>query len=212
MSDDLYQYMLKLMPTSRELFEVSEYTKSVPAGHMQSSPEQIKLFALLLKLLGAKRVIEIGVFTGYSALGIAQALPEDGLLYAFERDEAILEVAKSFWEKAGVSHKIKAIHGDAAKELQKMLDGDDRDAFDFAFIDANKRAQPLYFEQCLKLVRPGGLIVVDNVLWYGRVVDKERTDKITMSIRDLNQFLSEDPRIELTIIPVGDGIALCYVL
>ncbi len=230
---------------------------------MQSSPEQIKLFSLFIKLLGAKRAIEvslrppsgchssspfflscfasprgpfltsspprplalsllqIGVFTGYSALGIAQALPDDGVLYAFERDAEMLQVAKGFWREAGVSHKVVPVEGDAAEKLQAMVDGADMGAgvdqdpqapFDFAFIDANKRAQRGYFEQCLRLVRPGGLIVVDNVLWYGRVVDGERNDKITQSIRELNSFLSGDSRIDLTVLPVGDGIALCYKL
>ena len=159
--------------------------------------------------------MQVGVFTGYSALGIAQALPEEGVLYAFERDEEVLQVAKSFWNAAGVGHKIKGVLGDAAEELQKLVDvneGEEREVFDFAFIDANKRAQEKYFEQCLHLVRRGGLIVVDNVLWYGRVVDGERNDKITHSIRALNESLKDDPRIDLTVLPVGDGIAICHVV
>ena len=239
MSDVLYEYMLNLMPVSQELSEVSEYTRMIPAGHMQSSPEQIKLFALLIKVLGAKRAIEVsfsfrekvlfsisiytpptnaeplvsflkvGVFTGYSALGIAQALPEDGILYALERDEKILEVAKAFWIKAGVSHKIRAIQGDAVEEMKAIVAEEEEGSFDFAFIDANKRAQLSYYEQCLSLVRRGGIIVIDNVLWYGRVVDDGRNDKITIAIRELNQLLSEDRRIDLTVLPVGDGIAIC---
>jgi len=211
MTSDLYSYMVNLNDESPILGEISDYTTGLPAGHMKSSPEQVRLFALLLKMLRAQRAIEIGVFTGYSTVGIAQALPEDGVLYAFERDPEILKVAKGFCEKAGVAHKVKAIEGDAAVEVQRLVD-QGRSDFDFAFIDANKRAQKTYYEQCLKLVRPGGLVVVDNVLWYGRVVDSERNDKNTIAIRELNQYLREDDRIELTVLPVGDGIAICRKL
>ena len=160
------------------------------------------------------RAIEIGVFTGYSALGIAQALPGDGVLYAFERDPEVLEVAKAFWDKAGVGHKIRPVEGNAVEEIQRLLlgDGAEKEPFDFAFIDANKRAQMTYYEQCLELVRPGGLVIVDNVLWYGRVVDGERNDKITLAIRELNEHMKNDERVELTVLPVGDGIALCRKL
>lgn len=212
MTDSLYEYMIQLMPEPPALADVSDYTRQVEGGHMKSPREQVLLFQLLLRISRAQRALEIGVFTGYSALGIAQALPEDGTLLAFERDRAVLEVAKSFWEKAGVAHKIQAVEGDAAVMLGNLVAaGDSAGTFDFAFIDANKRKQREYYELCLDLVRPGGLIVVDNVLWYGRVVEEGRKDKITLSIRDLNDFLSRDDRIDLTVIPVGDGIAVCLV-
>ena len=215
MTDALYSYMQDLQHLPECLSELSDFTRQVPGAHMQSPPEQIKLFALLIELMGARRALEIGVFTGYSALGIALALPEDGELVACERDVATLAEAEAFWARAGVGHKIRAIAGDAAKTVPILLEeaaGGGRSTFDFAFIDANKRAYGLYFDLCLDLVRPGGLIVVDNVLWYGRVVDGQDTSKITQSIREFNHALKCDARIDLTVLPVGDGVALCRVL
>ncbi|KAJ9522099.1 hypothetical protein QJQ45_005183 [Haematococcus lacustris] len=186
-----------------------EETSRMQGYRMQITPEQGCLLGLLVELTGARRAVEVGVFTGYSSISIAQALPEDGHLLALDVDERTMAVARKYWELAGVAHKVEGVVGPAAMSLQDALQREGPNSYDFAFIDADKQGYDTYYEILLRLVRPGGLIVIDNVLWYGRVADPEETDKATMALKALNHKLLHDPRISLSIVPVGDGVALC---
>ncbi len=177
-------------------------------SRMQIAPEQGQFMALLVRLLGAKKTLEVGVFTGYSALVTALALPEDGKVIACDRDPRFTEMAKPYWEKAGVADKIDLRLAPALETLENLIANGERNSFDFAFIDADKRNYPNYYEQTLQLVRPGGLIAIDNVLWSGRVADPEDTDKRTVAIREFNQKLHQDSRIHLSVLAIADGLTL----
>ncbi|KAL3154743.1 hypothetical protein ABBQ38_011291 [Trebouxia sp. C0009 RCD-2024] len=182
-----------------------------PVGaRMQVSPEQAQFLAWLVKATRSTKTLELGVFTGYSALAVALALPLEGKLIACERDPRPLKLAQQAFEKAGVADKISIMEGPALTTLHNLLQQQDGpNTFDFAFIDADKRAYKEYFELCLQLVRPGGIIALDNVLWYGKVADPEIVDKRTAALRHLNTELLHDRRIVLSMVPIGDGIALC---
>ena len=159
--------------------------------------------------MGAKRIIELGVFTGYSSLAMALALPDDGCLIACDRDATAMAVAEEHWKQAGVSHKVTPTLGAALDALQGLLDAGEVESFDFAFVDADKRMYRQYYELLLKLVRRGGVIAIDNVLWYGKVADVEVNDKATVALRALNDFLITDERVAVNLAPIGDGIFLC---
>jgi len=193
------------------LAELREVTRrEVPVGfRMLVPPEQGAFMGWLVAALGVRRILELGVFTGYSSTVMALALPDDGKLVACDRDPRTMAIARQFWDKAGISHKIEEKLGQATDVLQELVDGTQEGTFDLAFIDADKRATAGYYEQCLRLVRPGGVVLVDNVLFRGRVADPNDTDKKVMALRDFNAQLLADERIHLTIIPVGDGMALC---
>eukprot|EP00191_Tetraselmis_sp_GSL018_P001786 CAMPEP_0177611028 /NCGR_PEP_ID=MMETSP0419_2-20121207/20202_1 /TAXON_ID=582737 /ORGANISM="Tetraselmis sp., Strain GSL018" /LENGTH=266 /DNA_ID=CAMNT_0019106589 /DNA_START=12 /DNA_END=812 /DNA_ORIENTATION=- len=156
---------------------------------------------------GVQRAIEIGVFTGYSSLAVALVLPETGELYACDKDETSMSVARRYWCEAGVSHKIKECVGEASDTLQRLLDAGQAGTFDMAFIDANKRGYIKYYELSHKLVRPGGLIIADNVLFYGKVGDPAATDRYTQALRDFNDHILRDDRVSLSMVPIGDGMA-----
>ena len=141
---------------------------------------------------------------------MARALHEHGELLACDVDERTMKVAREFWEKAGVSHKIREHVAPAAETLEKLVgDENQLEQYDLAFIDADKRGYKHYYEQCLRLVKPGGMILVDNLLWYGRVVDPANSDKATVALREFNDFLAEDDRVSFVIVPIGDGMSLC---
>jgi caffeoyl-CoA O-methyltransferase len=161
-----------------------------------------------VELIGARRTLEIGTFTGYSALAVALALPPDGRVIACDVSEEWTSVGRRYWEKAGVADKIDLRLGPAVETLQGLLANGQRDRFDFAFIDADKASYDAYYELCLQLVRPGGLIAVDNVLWSGKVADASITDADTEAIRRLNARLAKDERITLSLVPIGDGVTL----
>lgn len=209
MPDNVYKYLLQHTREPPILRQLRQETATMHGGHMQISPEQGQLLALLVELLGVRLAIEVGVFTGYSSLAVALALPADGQLYAFDRDPGTMAVAQRYWEAAGVAHKVLPKVAPALDSLQQLLDSGQAGRFDLAFIDANKRDYPRYYELCLQLVRPGGLIAVDNVLFYGKPADASITDKATVAIRDFNAALLRDERISLSIVPIGDGMALC---
>lgn len=179
---------------------------------MQVSPAQAQLLAMLVQILGAQQCIEVGVYTGYSSLAVALALPESGRLVACERDERCLEVAKRYYQCAGVAHKVDVKHALAVDSLRSLIDCGEASSYDFAFVDADKRMYEEYFELLLKLVRVGGLIVMDNVLWYGRVADPLVNDAKTISIRDFNKKLFEDKRVNISMVPIGDGMTICRKL
>ncbi|GBF94855.1 caffeoyl- O-methyltransferase [Raphidocelis subcapitata] len=209
MTDRLYTYLLAHTREPPILRRLREETAGMHGAQMQISPEQGQFMGLLTELLGVRRALEVGVFTGYSSLAVAMALPPDGRLVALDKDAKSMEVARRYWREAGVGHKVDSRLAPADESLAALLAEHGPGSFDFAFIDADKRAYPRYFEACLQLVRPGGLIAVDNVLFYGKVADEQVQDKATVALREFNSSVLSDPRVSLSIVPVGDGMALC---
>ena len=190
------------------LKELRQATSQLPMANMQISPEQGQFMALLVQLTGARKILEIGVFTGYSSLALALALPPQGRILGCEISVEYAAIARQFWQKAGVSEKIDVLLGPAVTSLEQLLANGEQESFDLAFIDANKSDYDQYYELSLQLVRPGGLILIDNVLWYGKVADETVQDRATQSIRNLNAKLHQDLRISLSLVPIGDGLTL----
>ena len=182
-------------------------TREHPHAGMQIGPEQGQLMALLVRLIGARRCIEVGVFTGYSALTVALALPADGYILACDVSDAYTRVGRPFWEAAGVADRIDLRLGPALGTLDACLAAGEAGRFDFAFIDADKAGYDAYYERCLQLLRPGGLIAIDNVLWGGSVA-RPASDDDTRALQALNGKLHRDERIDLAMLPVGDGLTL----
>ena len=183
-------------------------TAHLPDANMQIAPEQGMLLQLLVRLAGATRCLEIGTYTGYSALAVALALPKGGRVVCCDMNAEWTAIARRFWKKAGVSRRIELKLAAALGTLDALLRAGEAGRFDFAFIDADKENYLAYFERCLKLVRRGGLIAADNTLWYGRVADARVRDADTRAIRSFNRSLHRDRRIELALVPVGDGLTL----
>ena len=190
------------------LCRIREATANHPHVSCQIAAEQGQFMALLIRLMHARRTLEIGVFTGYSSTAVALALPDDGKITACDINADWTSTARRFWREAGVEHKIDLRLGPALETLDRLLAEGAAGSIDFAFIDADKANYDGYYERCLKLVRPGGLIAVDNVLWKGSVIDPNATDADTEAIRALNQKLHHDERIWLSMIPIGDGVTL----
>lgn len=190
------------------LAELREVTADLAQAQMQISPLQGQFMALLVKLTGARRCIEIGTFTGYSSLAVALALPDDGHITACDVSAEWTDVARRFWAKAGVADKIELRLAPAAETLQALLDDGQAECFDFAFIDADKSAYATYYELVLKLLRSGGLIAVDNTLWSGKVADAAISDTNTVALRAFNERVHADQRIDLSVLPIGDGLTL----
>ena len=206
--DRLYDYLIAhSAPEHPVLTALREETKKQPYAGMQIGADQGAFMALLVKLIGARRTIEVGVFTGYSALAVALALPEEGRVLACDISEAYTKIARTYWERAGVSGKITLVLAPADQTLQARLAAGEAGRYDFAFIDADKTGYDTYYESCLKLVRPGGLIAVDNVLWNGAVASKAR-DADTKALQAFNDKLRADDRIDLAMLSVGDGLTL----
>jgi predicted O-methyltransferase YrrM len=209
LTPDLQQYIadvsLRETPLQKELREI---TANMPQANMQIAAEQGQFMALMAKLIKAKNVIEVGVFTGYSSLAVALALPEDGNIVACDIDKEWTDIAQTFWAKAGVSHKIGLRLAPAIETLQQLINEGRSGEFDMAFIDADKISYADYFELCLELMRPGGIILIDNVLWDGAVVDTNDQTEDTVAIRSFNRSLHNDERIDLSMIPVADGLTL----
>jgi caffeoyl-CoA O-methyltransferase len=185
-----------------------EATRTHPHAGMQISPEQGQLMAFLVRLTGARRAIEVGVFTGYSALTVALALPEDGKLLACDISTEYTRVGQPFWQQAGVAHKIELVIAPALATLDRHLAAGEADSYDFAFIDADKTGYDAYVERCLRLLRSGGLMLIDNVLWNGAVARAAGGDADTAALQALNRKLHGDNRIDLVMLPVGDGLTL----
>lgn len=205
----LYEYLLSVsLREHPALAELRQATANHAMGQMQICPEQGQFMALLIQLTHAQRALEVGVFTGYSALAVALALPPTGRLVACDVSADYTAIAKKYWQRAGVADKIDLRLAPATDTLQQLIDAGETETFDFVFIDADKSNYVTYYEQALQLVRSGGLIAIDNVLWYGRVADVAVTDNRTQKIRALNQKLFCDERIDLSLLPVGDGLTL----
>lgn len=209
LSPDLYAYLqANSLREPQVLAQLRAETQTLPGAVMQIAPEQGQLMALLVQLLGAKRTIEVGVFTGYSSIAVALALPEEGRVLACDVDEKATAIAQRYWQAAGVANKIDFRLGPATDTLDQQLAAGQAGSFDFAFIDADKRNYPRYYEQCLELVRSGGLIAIDNVLWSGRVADPEDDDPRTEAIRAFNAKLHRDERVSISLVPIADGLTL----
>jgi caffeoyl-CoA O-methyltransferase len=208
LDDRLYGYVLahslREHPAQAALREA---TRTHPHAGMQIAPEQGQLMAMLARLTGARRAIEIGVFTGYSALAVALALPDDGTLLACDISDEYTRIGRPFWEQAGVAHKIDLKLARATKTLDRALEAGGAGTFDFAFIDADKTSYDAYYERCLQLVRTGGLIVVDNTLWGGAVAG-DAQDADTVALRALNEKIHRDERVDMVMLPFSDGVTL----
>jgi caffeoyl-CoA O-methyltransferase len=206
--DTLFQYIVD--HSAREhpaQVGLREATRNHPYAGMQIGPDQGQFMALLVKLTGAKRTIEIGVFTGYSALSVALALPDDGRVLACDINDEFTRIGQPFWKQAGVEHKIDLKLQPAMKTLDERLAAGEAGRYDFAFIDADKRSYDGYYERCLQLVRQNGLIAIDNTLWSGEVAKPSKSEDTT-ALQALNDKLHRDERIDLSLLPVGDGLSL----
>ncbi|HIP73368.1 MAG TPA: methyltransferase domain-containing protein [Anaerolineae bacterium] len=207
--NNLHEYLLAVSLREPDILrQLRQETAVLPNHSMQIAPEQGQFMAFLVKLMGARHTLEVGVFTGYSSLAVALALPEDGQVTACDVSEEFTAVARKYWQAAGVAHKIRLHLAPAAETLARFLDEGQAGQFDFAFIDADKNSYDTYYEQCLQLIRPGGLIAIDNMLWDGKVADTAVTDPDTQAIRALNQKLGGDERVDLSLVPIGDGLTL----
>jgi predicted O-methyltransferase YrrM len=185
-----------------------EETAALPRARMQIGPDLGALLTLLVRLIGARRALEVGTFTGYSSLAVASALPADGRLVACDVSEEWTRVARRYWEEAGVAGRVELRLGPALETLAALLREGAAESFDFAFLDADKREYDGYYEACLKLVRPGGLLAIDNVLWSGAVADPAANDDETRAIRALNEKVRADARVGASLLTVGDGVTL----
>lgn len=209
LDERLHQYILEhSLREAPILARLREETAQQPMAQMQIAPEQGQFLALLVRLLGARKTLDIGVFTGYSSLVVALALPDDGHLVACDTSEDYTQIARRYWAEAGVSHKIHLHLAPASETLAALIEAGQAGTYDFAFIDADKRSYHQYYEQALVLLRPGGLIAIDNVLWSGRVADPTEQDTRTDYIRSFNDRLHQDSRVELSLLPLADGLTL----
>jgi caffeoyl-CoA O-methyltransferase len=209
LTDSLYEYLLHVSLREPQLLRsLREETAADPLARMQISPEQGQFMALLVRLAGARRCLEVGVFTGYSSLAVALALPDDGRIVACDVSEEWTTVARRYWAEAGVAHKIDLRLAPALETLQSLLAAGEAGSFDCAFLDADKENYLRYYECLLELVRPGGLILADNTLWSGRVADPANTEAATVALRRFNERLRGDERVDLSLVPIGDGLTL----
>lgn len=208
LDETLYRYVVDHSVREHPaLAGLRQATADHPQAGMQIGPDQGQLMALLVRLIGARRTIEIGVFTGYSALAVALALPEDGRVLACDINDEYVSVGKPFWQQAGVAHKIDLHLAPALQTLDARLAAGEAGRYDFAFIDADKTGYADYYERCLQLLRPGGLIALDNTLWSGRVVTPGQ-DGDTGALQQLNDKIHRDERVDVSLLAIGDGLTL----
>ena len=209
----LREYLLNVSVKESEILrELREETAQMEYSAMQISPEQGAFMSFLVELIQAKRTLEIGVFTGYSALVVAMALSEDGIVTACDVSEEWTNVGMKYWKKAQVEDKIDLRIAPALKTLDQLLSEGKQGTYDFSFIDADKIEYQGYFDKSLELLRIGGLIAIDNVLWGGSVIDDSIQDSSTRAIREFNENLSSDPRVSISMVPIGDGLTLACKL
>jgi len=209
LTEPVYAYLLEHgVRESEALAALREQTRPLRAAGMQISPEQGAFMALLVRLIGARRTLEVGTFTGYSALAVAEALPEDGRVTACDVSKEWTSIGMAAWKAAGLAHKIDLRLAPALETLDGLLEQGGGDSYDFMFVDADKSNYDGYYERGLRLVRPGGVIAVDNVLWGGSVANDERQDENTRAIRALNDKIRQDARVDAVMLPMGDGLTL----
>ncbi len=209
MTEALYAYLLEATVREPELLaRLRRETAALPSAGMQISPEQGQLMRLLIELTGARRALEVGVFTGYSSTVVALALPADGKLVACDVSHEWTAIARRYWREAGVASKIELFVQPALATLEQLLAAGQAGSFDFAFIDADKERYDSYYERCLSLLRPGGLLAVDNALWGGAVADVTNQSVETRALRALNQKIAADARVTGSLLPIGDGLYL----
>jgi caffeoyl-CoA O-methyltransferase len=212
LTDELVAYLQEVSLREPDaLRKLREETAKLPMAAMQISPEQGQFMALLVRLIGARRCLEIGTFTGYSALAVALALPADGRVVCCDVSEEYTAVARRAWASAGIDGKIDLHLAPARVTLDKLRAEGRRGSFDFAFIDADKENYDHYYEAALELVRTGGLIAIDNVLWSGAVIDPKKQDADTTALRALNRKLRDDQRVDISMLPLGDGLTLARI-
>ncbi|HUF76229.1 MAG TPA: class I SAM-dependent methyltransferase [Longimicrobiales bacterium] len=209
LTDELYDYLVGVSVREPDVLRrLREETAELDQAAMQIGPEQGQLMALLLELIGARAVLEIGTFTGYSALVMALALPEGGRIVACDVSAEWTAVARRYWKEAGVAHKIDLRLGPALETIDALLAEGRAGTFDFVFVDADKSSYDAYYERSLELLRTGGLVAIDNVLWSGKVADPAEDDEDTVALRALNAKLKDDERVSLSLVPIGDGLTL----
>jgi len=209
LTDSIYDYLQAVSVREPEVLKrLREETASMPNSTMQISPDQGQFMALLVQLINASKTLEIGVFTGYSSLSVALALPPDGKVIACDVSDEYTQVARRYWTEAGVADKVSLRLAPALETLDGLINDGQVGTFDFAFIDADKGNYDGYYERALKLVRTGGLIAIDNVLWGGKVADDNAQDADTVAIRALNEKLLDDQRVSLSLLPIADGLTL----
>lgn len=210
LDDALYNYLLETsLREPQVLARLRGETARMANPEMQIAPEQGQFMAFLVELMGARRIVEVGTFTGYSAAWMALALPEGGRIVACDISEDYTRVARRYWAEAGVTNRIDLRIAPALQTLDGLIAEGGRGRYDFAFIDADKETYDGYYERCLTLLRPGGLIAVDNVLWGGSVIDPDRDDADTNAVRAFNAKVRDDERVSLSMVPIGDGLTLC---
>ncbi len=209
LTDQLYDYLLSVSLSESEVLQkLRQETLQQPMSQMQIAPEQGQFMALLVQLMGAKKTLEVGVFTGYSALCVALALPPDGQIVACDVSEDYTAIARRYWQMAQVDTKIDLRIAPALETLDQLIAEGQSETFDFAFIDADKSNYDNYYERSLQLIRIGGLIAIDNVLWSGRVADPDVQDNRTNTIRAFNAKLHQDDRVTVSLVPIADGLTL----
>ncbi len=211
--DSLHQYILDTsLRESPVLRSLRDKTMQLTQANMQISPEQGQFMGLLTRLLGVKRYVEVGVFTGYSSLAVAASMPADGYVLACDVSEEWTSIAKPYWQEAGVEQMIDLRLAPALQTLDAVLAASQQESFDFGFIDADKVNYQSYYERVLQLLKPGGLVAIDNVLWGGSVIDADKNDADTVAIRDFNAKLKDDKRVDISLVPIGDGLTLARKL
>jgi len=209
MTDELSAYMRQVSLREPDVLRrLRERTVSIPEARMQITPEQGQFMQLLVQMLGARKTLEVGVFTGYSSLAVALALPVDGKITACDVSEEWTSIGKTFWQEAGVAGKIDLNLAPAVETLDRLIAEGQQGTYDFSFIDADKANYNRYYERSLTLLRVGGLIAIDNVLWHSRVIDPSVNDADTVAIRTINEKLHKDNRVSLSMLPIGDGLTL----
>ena len=213
MTDRLYDYLLDASVKESDILKrLREETAQLPQSGMQISPDQGQFFAFLIQLIGARKALEVGTFTGYSATAVASALPPDGKLICCDVSAEWTSVGKRYWSEAGVADKIDLRLGPAVETLDALIAAGESGSFDFAFIDADKTGYDDYYERSLKLIRANGVIAIDNVLWQGNVADPEHMDESTEALRAIARKVRDDDRVSACMLAIGDGVTLARKL